>query len=132
MSDILGTLEEGYRLLWREGRPEEALGALDEDFEWVMPEIPGDPVRHGPRGVLEFVREWTEPFEDMHVEWELHEAGPDRALALIHMTGRGRESGVPTEMRFGQLWTFRDGRAVRMVMINDLDEARREAGLDPQ
>jgi ketosteroid isomerase-like protein len=131
MSEILEVLEEGYRLLWREGRPEAALGAVDENFEWVVPEIPGEPVRRGPREVLEFVREWTEPFEDMHVEWQLHQAGPDHVLALIHMTARGRESGVPTEMRFGQLWTFRGGRAVRMEMINDVDEARRAAGLDP-
>ena len=130
MSEILGLLEEGYRLLWREGRPEEALGNLEEDFEWVVPESPDNPVQHGASGVLEFVREWTEPFEDMHVDWELHEAGPGRAIALIHMTGRGRESGVPTEMRFGQLWTFRGGRAVRMEMINDIDEARRVAGIE--
>lgn len=36
----------------------------------------------------------------------------------------GRESGVPAEMTFGQLWTYRDGRFVRMVMYCDVDEAR--------
>jgi ketosteroid isomerase-like protein len=131
VSELLRILDEGYTLLWREGRPEEALSPLKEDFEWVVPDMPEERVRHGADGVLEFVREWTEPFEDMHVEWELLEAGPDRVLALIHISARGRESGVPTEMRFGQLWTFRDRRPVRMVMINDLDQAHRAAGLDP-
>ena len=56
-------------------------------------------------------------------------AGADRALAIIDMRGRGHESGVPVEMQFGQIWTFRDGRAIRMEMYNDPDEARREAGL---
>jgi ketosteroid isomerase-like protein len=32
-------------------------------------------------------------------------------------------------MRVFQLWTFRDGRAVRMEMFTDEDEARRAAGL---
>jgi len=33
-------------------------------------------------------------------------------------------------MRFFQLWSFRDGRAVRMEMFHDLDDARRAAGLE--
>jgi ketosteroid isomerase-like protein len=32
-------------------------------------------------------------------------------------------------MRFFQLWSFRDGRAVRMEMFTDRDDARRAAGL---
>ena len=64
---------------------------------------------------------------------ELHEAPAGRVLALIRMHGRGRGrgsgSGVPAQMRFAQLWTFRDGRATRMVLYGDVDEARREAGL---
>ena len=47
------------------------------------------------------------------------------------MRGRGHGSGVPAEMRFFQLWTFRDGRAVRMELYWDLDEARRAAERDP-
>ena len=45
------------------------------------------------------------------------------------MRGEGRASGVPAEMHFFQLWTFRDGRAVRMEMFTDIDDARRAAGL---
>jgi ketosteroid isomerase-like protein len=56
---------------------------------------------------------------------------PDRGLATIDMRGRGHGSGVPAEMRFFQLWTFRDGRAVRMELYWDLDEARRAAERDP-
>ena len=62
-------------------------------------------------------------------DWELEKAGPDAALAIIEMRGQGRVSGVPTEVRIFQLWTFRDGRAVRMEMFTDIDEARRAAGL---
>jgi hypothetical protein len=46
------------------------------------------------------------------------------------MRGSGRDSGVPTEMRLAQLWSFRDGRAVRMVMYNDQQEALAAAGLE--
>jgi ketosteroid isomerase-like protein len=130
MSDLIRILERGYTLIWREDRLEEGLRDLADDFEWVVPGHPEGDVRYGREGVVEFFREWVEPWDELDVDWELHPAGPDRALALIEMRGRGRESGVPTEMHFGQLWTFREGRAIRMVVYFDVDEARREAALE--
>jgi ketosteroid isomerase-like protein len=129
MSDVTRILDRGYRMIWREGRMEDALRGLNDDFEWVVPNHPEGAVRHGADSVIEFFREWTEPWENFELDWEIEEAGPDKALAIIEMRGRGRVSGVPAEMRFFQLWTFRDGRAVRMEMFTDIDEARRAAGL---
>jgi ketosteroid isomerase-like protein len=129
MSDVLQLVDRGYTMIWREGRLEEALGGLPEDFEWVIPDIPDAPVRRGPAAVIEFFRDWMERFEGLDVEWELEDAGPDSVLAFIHMHGRGRGSGVPAEMRFAQHWTFDGLRPVRMIAYFDLDEARRAAGL---
>jgi ketosteroid isomerase-like protein len=129
MSDITRVLDRGYRMIWREGRVEEALRGLDDDFEWVVPNHPEGAVRHGADSVIEFFRDWVEPWEDLQVDWRLEPGTADRALATIDMRGRGRDSGVPTEMSFWQVWTFRDGRAVRMEMFDDLDEAHRAAGL---
>ena len=129
MSDITRILDRGYTMIWREGRVEDALRGLPDEFEWVVPDHPEGAVRQGADSVIEFFHEWAEPWEDLEIDWELEAAGPDATLATIEMRGRGRGSGVPTEMRFFQLWTFRDGRAVRMEMFNELDEARRAAGL---
>jgi ketosteroid isomerase-like protein len=129
VTDIVRILDRGYTLIWREDRMEDALRGLEDDFEWVVPNHPEGAVRHGADSVIEFFREWTEPWEDFELDWEIQEAGPDKALAIIEMRGRGRASGVPAEMHFFQLWTFRDGRAVRMEMFTDIDDARRAAGL---
>ncbi len=107
--DLVQVLERGYAVMWREGRVEEAVRALGDDFEWIVPNHPEGEERRGGEGVAEFVRDWVEPFSDMDVEWSLEQAGPDQVLAIIDMRGRGRESGVPAEMHFAQLWTFRDG-----------------------
>ena len=131
MSDAHRILDRAYTMMWREGRIEEALVGLDEDFEWVVPDIPEGSLRRGPEGVREFFREWLEPWDDVEVDWELKEVGQDTVLAIIRTKGRGRASGVPVEVRFGQLWTFRDGRAKRMVLYTDIDEAHRHAGLQP-
>jgi ketosteroid isomerase-like protein len=129
MSDITRLLDRGYTMIWREGRMEDALRGLGDDFEWVVPDHPEGAVRHGADSVIEFFREWAEPWDDLELDWQIHEAGADRALAIIDMRGRGRASGVPAEMRVGQLWTSRDGRVVRMEMYTDVDEALRAAGL---
>jgi ketosteroid isomerase-like protein len=78
---------------------------------------------------MAFFWEWLEAWEALQVEWDLEPAGADRVLAVLTMHGRGRGSGAPAEMRVGQLWTFRRGRAVRMALFWDVDEARRAAGL---
>ena len=119
-------LERGYQMIWREDRLEDALIGLDPEFEWVVPGHPEGDVRHGPEATIAFFRDWIEPWDELQVDWELHAADPDRVLAILTMSGRGRESGAPVEMRVGQLWTFKEGRATRMVMYNDVDEALRE------
>jgi ketosteroid isomerase-like protein len=129
MSDITRLLDRGYTMIWREGRMEDALRGLGDDFEWVVPDHPEGAVRHGADSVIEFFREWAEPWDDLELDWQIREAGSDRALAIIDMRGRGRASGVPAEMRVGQLWSSRDGRVVRMEMYTDVDEALRAAGL---
>jgi ketosteroid isomerase-like protein len=127
--DLVRILERGYAVMWREGRVEDAVSGLGNDFEWIVPNHPEGEVRRGREGVAEFVRDWVEPWSDMDVEWSLDQLGPDQVLAIIDMRGHGRESGAPAEMHFAQLWTFRGARAVRMVMYFDVDEARRAAGL---
>jgi ketosteroid isomerase-like protein len=129
MSETLRILQRGYEMIWREDRLEDALIGLDPEFEWVVPGHPEGDVRHGAEATIAFFRDWIEPWDELHVDWDLHPADPDRVLAILTMNGRGRESGAPVDMRVGQLWTFRDGRAVRMVLYYDVDEARREAGL---
>jgi ketosteroid isomerase-like protein len=129
MSDPISVLDRGYQMMWREGRADDAVRGLGEDFEWVVPGHPEGDLRLGPESVFEFFREWTEPWEGLVVDWELEQGAPERVLAIIHMHGRGRASGVPAEMHFSQVWTFRDGRAVRMELYWDNGEARRAAGL---
>jgi ketosteroid isomerase-like protein len=45
---------------------------------------------------------------------ELIDAG-DHVVAAITVSGKGKESGVPTEMSVFNIWTFRGDKVVRMV-----------------
>jgi ketosteroid isomerase-like protein len=127
--DPVDILDRGYELIWRHDDAEGAFRGVAPDFVWIVPGHPEGEVRRGAEGAIEFFREWVEPWEEFHVDWELHRAGPDQVLAVVTMRGRGRESGAPVGTRLGQLWTFQEGRAVQMVMYPDVREAFEAAGL---
>jgi ketosteroid isomerase-like protein len=122
-------LKRGYHLVWREGDLERAVLPLGPDFEWIVPGYPEGEVRRGADEVIAFFRDWIDTWDDFEIRYELREAGPDRVLALVEMRGSGKGSGVRTEMKMAQLWTFRAGRAVRMVLYDDQQEALAAAGL---
>jgi ketosteroid isomerase-like protein len=115
--------------VWRENNLEGALADLPQDFEWVVPGFPGSQVARGPEATLDFFRDWIDQWEDLRVDWELEQASPDTVFAVVDMRGRGRASGVPVELHFAQVWSFRDGVPVRMVFYADAEDGRRAAGI---
>jgi len=129
MSDLTRQVELMYARVWREGDLDAALGSLPDDFEWVVPGHPEGALRRGPHAVTEFFRDWIAQWDDPDTEWKLEQTRPDTVLAIVTTRGRGRASGVPVEMNFAQVWTFRDGRPVRMVLYPDAEKGRRAAGL---
>jgi ketosteroid isomerase-like protein len=83
----------------------------------------------GANGMLDFLREWTEPFEEWEIEVdELLDAG-DKVVALCRQHARSKTSGVPVDMRLGMVFTLRDGLQTRMEMYADAAEALSAAGL---
>ena len=126
---MIEQLELLYMRAWREHDLEGALADLPQDFEWVVPGFPGTQAARGPEGTLAFFRDWVDQWEDLRVDWEFEQGSPDAILALVDMRGRGRASGVPVELHFAQVWSFRDGVPVRMVFYTDAEDGRRAAGI---
>ena len=102
------------------------------DFVWDMSQFSGwteQPVYPGIAGMEAFLADWTDPWDDWRLEVEaLHDAG-DQVVAVLRQHGRSKLTGMPLDMRFAQVWTFRDGLHARMDMYSDVDEAMRTAGL---
>jgi ketosteroid isomerase-like protein len=105
--------------------------AIAADAEWVMfPGFPGPPSYRGRDGFVEFLRTWTEDFEDWSIELErLIDAGDDRVVALFRQTATGKGSGVPVELHFGQVQELKDSRVIRIRNYPDPAEALKAAGL---
>jgi len=128
---MIERLDSMYALVWREGDIEGGLAWLPDDFEWVVPGHPEGAVRRGRGAVVDFFLDWIDQWAELETEWQLDETRPDTVLALVTTRGRGRASGVPVELRFAQVWTFRDGVPARMVLYADADKGRRAAADPP-
>ena len=105
---------------------------MDPEFVWDMSTFRNWPERQtyeGIEGAREFLAEWTGAWEDwkLSVE-ELHEAG-DKVVAVLRQRGRAKATGMPVDMLFCQLWTYRDGKQLRMEMYASREEGLRAAGL---
>ena len=124
---MLETVERMYALVWCESDLDAAFANLPSDFEWVMPGHPDGAVRHGPHAVTDFFRDWIEQWDEPDTDWKLEVTRPDTVLALVTTCGRGRASGVQVEMTFAQVWRFRDGEPVQMVLYPNPERGRRAA-----
>jgi ketosteroid isomerase-like protein len=77
-----------------------------------------------------FNRQYRESWADLAAEFlELTEAPGDRVLAFVRQTALGRKSGVPIEIHYFQLWTFRDGRVIQIDFFRHRADALQAAGL---
>ena len=124
---------------WFKQRDHERVFAFyDEEIEWdstpsadgVLPsDIVG--VFHGHDGVRTFWRRWLSSWKDLEFEIDdVLDAGDDVVLLIHNQRQLGRHSGIPTEVPpFGMVFTFRDGKVVRMRQFPDRDAALAAAGL---
>jgi len=89
----------------------------------VFPDLSAEYCGHG-----EATRFWHQmhtPWEVFRIEAEHVEDDEDCAFAAIRFRGRGVDSGVEVDMRFGMgIRVGEDGLATRMVNRRTLEEAR--------
>jgi ketosteroid isomerase-like protein len=111
--------------------PESFFAVCDPEIEWDVSRLMPEPrVYHGHDGVREFWRSWVGTWRDFDFELEeAIDAGGDQVVARVRQVGRGRGSGVDVELRFGQIWTVRDGRIVRFRTFPSFEEALEALGL---
>jgi ketosteroid isomerase-like protein len=105
--------------------PDAVWDIFDADVEWetgalLIPDLPD--TLHGPDGVRDFFRRWVGAFENWGYEVEEFVEAGDSVAVHIHQWGRGKGSGALVDQRFWQVWTMRDGNAVRVR--HELERAR--------
>jgi ketosteroid isomerase-like protein len=112
------------------GRGAEALSRFASDVlvdtSTVRPDIGSG---RGPRHVAAVVNSWMEPWEGWHEEVEEIRDLGDTVLVISHQRGRGKESGIEIDARYGLLYEVRDGQITVMRMYGSAAEALEAAGV---
>jgi ketosteroid isomerase-like protein len=125
------TVRRGYEHVIATGELLEEI--IHPDFVWDMSTFGTWPERQtydGIEGARQFLADWTSAWEDWRLDLkELHDAG-DEVVAIVHQSGRSKATGLPVDMELAQLWTFRDGKEIRMCMYSDPEEALRAVDLN--
>jgi ketosteroid isomerase-like protein len=91
---------------------------MHEDMEWRPALTAGGAleanVYRGPEGAVKYMGDLDEVFSDTYVDpVSIDSAGPSRVLFEGRVTARGRESGIPVEVKLWSIWEVRDGRIAR-------------------
>jgi ketosteroid isomerase-like protein len=81
----------------------------------------------GAEGLLEWMDEGDDAFDDFTVELLEVEELAGHVLASMRQRGRGKASGADVDHRFTHVWTLRDGRAIRLQSFANRDDAVRYA-----
>jgi len=126
----VGRLRSGYELLSRGTIDVELIGA---DFELVQASsiIDSAGIFRGRDAVQEAIQEVRGSFDDLtFTPEEIIDAEDGQLLVLVHARGRGRGSGMVVDDHIAHLWTFREGKAVRLVIYEEPSEALKAVGLE--
>jgi ketosteroid isomerase-like protein len=101
------------------------------EFEYIPTgRIPGaEGVYRGPEGWRRFLELFWGEFVEARVEIRDLVASDDHVVAAQTFRGRGKQSGVETSWDLWQVWTLRDGKAVRGQGFTTESEALKAAGL---
>ena len=105
---------------WATGDFTASMGLLDPAAVLVLaPEFPDAGTYEGLGRISEYMRGFLEPWTRVTIAAEeLTDAG-DAVLAAVRQTAVGESSGLETGLRYFQLWTFRDGKVVRLEGFRD-------------
>jgi hypothetical protein len=89
----------------------------------------GDRVYRGLGGVREFWRDWSGSWSEFGAEVDEWIDAGDDVIAVMHLWGHGKRSGVLVEGRQSHVWTVREGKLLRLRVYDTRDEALKAVGL---
>ncbi|MCA1695961.1 MAG: nuclear transport factor 2 family protein [Actinobacteria bacterium] len=116
---------------WSEGDFRGGSDLLDPQVVVVIPGGFPDPGTYlGTEAIAAYTRTvMLETWERLTIEAEELLGAEDSVLADVHQRGVGSTSGVPAEMRYFTLWSFRGSKVIRIESFRERAEALEAAGL---
>ncbi|MDX6668072.1 MAG: hypothetical protein QOK04_1452 [Solirubrobacteraceae bacterium] len=125
--ELLQSMLDAYN----EGGVEAMLPYIDADFEVTVPptlSVEPDTYR-GHEGMRHYFESFADVMDEVRFDAEAFVDAGDRAVATTRLTARARETGLEVEQQVFQVWTVRDGRAVKAEVYPTKAEALRSVGI---
>jgi ketosteroid isomerase-like protein len=99
-----------------------AIGSDDFVYDWTRSIAPNRGIYRGLDGIREFTEDQWSAFDEVRIEPSEYLARGRHVVvpATVHGLGRG---GVSVNARSAQLFTFEDGRLVRITLFQGREEA---------
>jgi ketosteroid isomerase-like protein len=117
---------------WNRREFDEAARLAHEDFEFHLiggfADMVGEEFK-GREGLFRFWRDLAGTVGGKAEVERTAEMDEGRLLVIGTLKGFGMESGAPSSFRFGQVWTFSDGKVIRVDSYYDPRDALEAAGL---
>jgi ketosteroid isomerase-like protein len=117
---------------WRRGEVDPALlDLVDPELtyeDYDLPDHAGE-VYRGPLGVLEAMESWCEPYEEITNELLRIVGSGDCLVSIQRFRARARHTGIEFDQPSAYVYTFRDGKIIRIQGFWDPEEALAAAGL---
>lgn len=127
--DHVDALREVYAR-WSEGDFSASLAVADPLILFVLgPEFPDAGTYLGVERLREYTRGFLEPWSSITIEAEEITPAGDSVVVAVLQRGAGGESGVTTELRYFQVWSFRGAKAIRLENFRERAGALEAAGL---
>jgi ketosteroid isomerase-like protein len=123
------SLRRGFDAMNR-GDLSRILAFVHPDFETVIPpELSAEPsVYRGHDGVRRYFDSFSDAMRDIRFNaddiWDVGDA----VVVALRLTARGKETGIAVEQQVGQVWTIRDGMAVRLENFVTVSQALESVG----
>ena len=116
---------------WAQGNWQPRFAVYSPDMEWGWSdEFPGlAGVARDPETRSSKLQEWLTGWEDWRCEAEGFVAEGDRVVVMTRYRGQGRASRASVDTTGAHVWTFRDGKVVRLEVFSSREKALEAAGL---
>jgi ketosteroid isomerase-like protein len=99
-----------------------ALGGDDFVYDWSRSMAPNRGIYRGPQGFIEFAEEQWDMFSELRIEPDELIARGNHVVVPITVRARGRED-IPVSANSAMLYTFEDGRLMRITLFQERGEA---------
>ena len=130
VTQAISALRNAYAAFNR-GDMETAVQPLDAEIEWTEPaEFPGGGTYHGREAAKHYLTQSRAAWAEVSSEPERFIAHGNQIVVFVHARVRARGSDEWQDVRFADVYTFHDRKAIQMRAFADRREALRLVRVD--